>query len=179
LDEWLSGVKVHGNVIAHTYFGGVGIHGGRDNVIENNILVDGSVEQVRLESMPRDDMLIDMFNIVRRNRYPQYPELATIKDPQKDSGMANNKFVRNIVAYSSKTACLYELAGADPDDNEFDFNVISHTGPPRIAGVQDLASVPLLQQWPKWRKGGQDKNSTKGSSLFEDPARDDYRFRTG
>src|SRR5207302_1580491 len=53
LDEWLSGVKVHGNVIAHTYFGGVGIHGGRDNVIENNILVDGSVEQVRLESMPR------------------------------------------------------------------------------------------------------------------------------
>jgi hypothetical protein len=37
---------VYGNIIARAELGGVHIHGGRDNVIENNIMVGGARQQM-------------------------------------------------------------------------------------------------------------------------------------
>lgn len=46
LDDYSSGTVVSGNIVARTVRGGVHVHLGRNNVIENNILVDGQLQQV-------------------------------------------------------------------------------------------------------------------------------------
>lgn len=46
LDEYASGTTVKGNVVIRSAFGGVGVLGGKNNLIDNNIFVDGSEHQV-------------------------------------------------------------------------------------------------------------------------------------
>lgn len=46
LDDYTSGATVRGNVVARSVLGGVGVLGGRNNVIENNVFVDGTDGQV-------------------------------------------------------------------------------------------------------------------------------------
>jgi len=48
LDDDSSGTTVYGNIVARTTTGGICIHGGKDNVFENNILVDGRDRQIHL-----------------------------------------------------------------------------------------------------------------------------------
>ncbi|MCX7600293.1 MAG: right-handed parallel beta-helix repeat-containing protein [Armatimonadetes bacterium] len=55
LDDYSSGTTVFGNIVARTQVGGVCIHGGQNNVIQNNIFVEGHEHQVRLQ--PRDDFM--------------------------------------------------------------------------------------------------------------------------
>ncbi|GIV19251.1 MAG: hypothetical protein KatS3mg023_1002 [Armatimonadota bacterium] len=55
LDDYSSGTTVLGNIVARTVNGGICVHGGKNNVFENNVFVDASVEQIRLQ--PRDDFM--------------------------------------------------------------------------------------------------------------------------
>lgn len=55
LDDYSSGTVVVGNIVTRTVNGGICVHGGRNNFFENNIFVDASVEQIRLQ--PRDDFM--------------------------------------------------------------------------------------------------------------------------
>jgi len=55
LDDYSSGTTVFGNIVARTVNGGICVHGGKNNLFENNIFVDASVEQIRLQ--PRDDFM--------------------------------------------------------------------------------------------------------------------------
>lgn len=55
LDDYSSGTTVLGNIVARTVNGGICVHGGRNNLFENNIFVDAAVEQIRLQ--PRDDFM--------------------------------------------------------------------------------------------------------------------------
>ncbi len=55
LDDYSSGTLVYGNIVVGNVLGGVCIHGGQENRIENNILVDGSQMQIRLQ--PRDEFM--------------------------------------------------------------------------------------------------------------------------
>lgn len=57
LDDYSSGTVVRGNIVARHTWGGVCVHGGRENVIDNNVFVDGSVHQVRYQV--RDDFCRD------------------------------------------------------------------------------------------------------------------------
>ena len=53
LDDYSSGTTVMGNIVVRTVVGGGCIHGGQNNHFENNIFVEGSEHQMRLQ--PRDD----------------------------------------------------------------------------------------------------------------------------
>ena len=88
LDDYTSGVHVFGNVIARTHRGGVMVHGGQDNVIENNIIVDGLQQQIEL--MPIDHI---------SGRNPACPDKSTWL-------MTGTKVVGNVFYYSGK-ASLY------------------------------------------------------------------------
>lgn len=55
LDDFSSGTTVCGNIIARTDWGGICIHGGKNNVFENNVFVDSHTHQVRLQ--PRDEFM--------------------------------------------------------------------------------------------------------------------------
>ncbi|MDY0168338.1 MAG: right-handed parallel beta-helix repeat-containing protein [Thermoguttaceae bacterium] len=55
LDDYSSGTTVYGNIIARNVNGGGCIHAGRNNVFENNIMVEGRDHQFRCQ--PRDDFM--------------------------------------------------------------------------------------------------------------------------
>ena len=89
LDDYTSGVHVFGNIIARTYRGGVMVHGGQDNVIENNIIVDGLQQQIEL--MPIDHI---------SGRNPACPD----KSPWL---MTGTRIVGDVFYYTGKTSlCL-------------------------------------------------------------------------
>ena len=62
LDDYSSGTVVAGNIVARTFRGGIHVHLGRNNVIEDNIFVDGHDQQVEFNG--RADMTDNVF---RRN----------------------------------------------------------------------------------------------------------------
>ncbi len=55
LDDYSSGTDVIGNMVDGTVIGGFCIHGGKNNRIENNIFLNASEQQLRLQ--PRDDFM--------------------------------------------------------------------------------------------------------------------------
>ena len=54
LDDFSSGTTVAGNIIVRTQWGAVCVHGGANNVIENNIMVEGADSQLRYQ--PRQQL---------------------------------------------------------------------------------------------------------------------------
>ena len=73
LDDYSSGTTVYGNIVDGTVLGGFCIHGGKNNHIENNIFLNASSQQLRLQ--PRDDFMAG--NTFKRNvvayRDPETP----------------------------------------------------------------------------------------------------------
>jgi hypothetical protein len=63
LDDYSSGATVYGNIVIGTVIGAICIHGGKDNIVENNIFIDGLERQITLQ--PRDDFMTN--NIFRCN----------------------------------------------------------------------------------------------------------------
>ncbi len=99
LDDYSSGTTVYGNIVVGTVLGAVCIHGGKDNIVENNIFVDGQEHQIRLQ--PRDEFMTG--NIFRCN-------IIVFRNPQA------------IVWYSyAHTWGRHRL-------KEVDFNLYWHTG---------------------------------------------------
>ncbi len=63
LDDYSSGTLVYGNIVDGTVIGAICIHGGKDNVVENNIFMNGIERQITLQ--PRDDFMTG--NVFRHN----------------------------------------------------------------------------------------------------------------
>ena len=63
LDDYSSGTTVYGNIVVGTVKGALMIHGGKDNLVENNIFIDGAENQIQL--WPRDDFMKG--NVIHRN----------------------------------------------------------------------------------------------------------------
>jgi parallel beta-helix repeat protein len=57
LDDYSSGTTIRGNLVARHEWGGASIHGGQNNVVENNIFVNGGVHQMWYD--PIDDFCIN------------------------------------------------------------------------------------------------------------------------
>lgn len=99
LDDWSSNSIVYGNIIIDNVNGGVMIHGGYNNLIENNIMINGSKNQIHYDSLLTDGCSI----------------------------MRDNKFVRNIVYYTNPDAYLMWVNDRrDPVVAESDYNVFFH-----------------------------------------------------
>jgi hypothetical protein len=156
LDDYTSGVHVFGNIIARTYRGGVMVHGGQDNVIENNIIVDGLQQQVEL--MPIDHI---------SGRNPACPDQSTWL-------MTGTKVVNNVFYYAGK-ASLY-LRGDKWAQilAQCDRNLVWRSGKP--VAVEQYTAKPL-KSWATWQKLGYDKDSLIADPLFVDAQHDDYRLR--
>ena len=56
LDDYSSGTTLYGNIVDGTVIGGFCIHGGKNNHVENNIFLNASSQQLRLQ--PRDDFMV-------------------------------------------------------------------------------------------------------------------------
>ncbi len=139
LDDDHSGTHVHGNIVARTSNAGIMVHGGRDNVIENNIIIDGASAQVTYSGHdPGAGVVASHLQSLQKYRhnpaYAKYPEIAQM-DPDTAWRMVGNRFVRNIICYRNPQARLYRFSRNDfPDQNVFDFNVIFHGEQPLLTG---------------------------------------------
>ncbi|MBQ6618951.1 MAG: right-handed parallel beta-helix repeat-containing protein [Thermoguttaceae bacterium] len=109
LDDIISGFKVYGNIFVHcgaASFGAVQIHGGKDNIVENNIFLDCNAAVSFNHWGERytrtfNDPEFDAYGPTHRNCYEEvditselwqkrYPELSTIaEDPDVNTVVRN------------------------------------------------------------------------------------------
>lgn len=172
LDDWSSGTLVYGNIVANTANGGIFIHGGRDNIVENNIIIEGGslgqmVYSAWLPSHPvAQKWLPVMFPKIQEMGYTKYPLLATIKDLQTGATMSGNRFLRNILYYVGQSGALYGIYNdIDLATTVSDYNVIYHNGFP--------VDVPFMKStdkgsWAAWQDKGLDQHSVIADPLLAD-----------
>ena len=157
LDDYTSGVHVYGNLAVRTYLGGVMVHGGQDNVIENNIIVDGQSQQIQYA--PIDSLT--------SGRTPGHPDESMWL-------MTGTRCVRNIFAYSDPKAKLAAGRKWEQAIAESDYNLIWHGGEPIALNLPDVADGDY---WAAWRKLGFEQHSVIADPKFRDARHDDYRLR--
>ena len=151
MDDLTSGVTVFGNIIVRTVSGAVQIHSGKDNLIENNIMVDASRAQVCFSN-----------------------NLAAEKNIQSD--MSGNRFVRNIVCYRDSDARLFSVGGfTEKMIEESDYNVYFAGGKAPI--IRTLPDTTPAESFAKWKAFGYEAHSVVADPLFVDPEHNDYRLK--
>ena len=157
LDDYTSGVHVYGNLIVRTYLGGVMIHGGQDNFIENNLIVDGKAYQ--MQYAPIDS--------VDSGRTPGDPDPSVWL-------MTGNRCLRNIFAWSDPDSKWLVGGKWEQIIKESDYNLLWHGGQPVTT---NQASVADGDYWAAWHKLGFDEHSVIADPGFVNPRQDDYRLR--
>lgn len=170
LDDWTSGTKVYGNIVTNTANGGIFIHGGRDNIVENNVIIEGgSLGQMVYSAWPPDHSVAQkwlpvMFAEIGTRGYKKYPLISTITDIATGAKMSGNRFVRNILYYINQSALLYGIYnGIDLASTVSDYNTIYHAGLPLKVPYMNT-TVDL--QWTKWKESGLDLNSVIADPLL-------------
>jgi hypothetical protein len=157
LDDYTSGVHVYGNLVVRAQRGGVMVHGGQDNLIENNIIVDSSGQQ--LEYMPVDSLT--------SGRTVGHPDTSMWL-------MTGTRALRNILYYTDPKANYVRGSKWQQMLAESDYNLIWPAGQPV---KMNLADVEDGNYWAAWQKLGFDQNSLIADPCFVDPKGDDYRLR--
>ena len=157
LDDYTSGVRVFDNLIVRAQRGGVMVHGGQDNVIEGNVIVDSDLQQV--EYAPIDSLT--------SSRTPAHPD-------KSEWLMTGTRLLGNVFSYSKPEAGWLGGRKWEQVVAESDRNLIWHKGQPvtiNLPGVEDGDYLGA------WRKLGFDKTSVVADPLFLDTEHDDYRLR--
>ena len=161
LDDGTCGTHVHGNIVVRTILGGAHVHGGRDNVIENNIFIDGRDRQMQYSGYSAGRHPVPMMTerwekFSGTAAYEKYPGYAELKESLAHAWqMAGNKFRRNIVCYSNSDAKLFRHRSLPFDKSESDYNLIWHKGLPLRTGLTVLKGTtgPNLAPNPGFEDG--------------------------
>ncbi len=172
MDDWTSGTNVYGNIISKTANAGIFIHSGRDNIVENNVIIEGGrLGQMVYSGWPvthptAKQWLPKMYSKIKGMGYTKYPLLSTIKDVQTGASMSGNRFVRNIVYYLNQSAPLYCIYHhIDLATTVSDYNIIYHAGLPLLV---PFTKATAELQWKKWKESGLDRNTIVADPLFSD-----------
>lgn len=145
-DDNTGGVDVIGNIVARSIRALIHLHNGRDCHIENNIFIDGTLQQVEYSG----------WNTSHRywaNHFPTmvkgYESVASQpawknmrhmdlhpKDAVLPDGtiMAGNVFSRNIISYSHPDAAFFKVRNFSFAHNASDSNLVWHGGLPIKTG---------------------------------------------
>lgn len=146
LDDNTGGVDVIGNVVARCSRASLHLHSARDNLIENNIFVEGRQQQVEysgwtvshsywkshLPTMIKGyEMVVNepAWQHMRNMNY--HPTNAPLSNGQV---MTGNVFDRNIIAWRNSDAKLYRLNNAPVERNLVESNLVWHFGQPIPTG---------------------------------------------
>ncbi len=151
MDDWASGCTIQGNLIVDNVVGGVNMHGGWDNLIENNIMVNGLDRQISLS--------------------PIFSDLSS-------TTLRNNIIRRNVIAYRRAES---DLIWCRPNRwypeilKECDYNLYwCFTNP----DLENPAASPMpVGSFQKWRALGFDQHSIIADPRFVDPAAMDYSLQ--
>lgn len=180
MDDWLSGTMVYGNIVTNTTSGGIYIHAGRDNIVENNVIIEGGITgQMVYKAWPpshpvAQQWLPVMFEKIQEMGFTKYPLLSTIEDVQTGAKMSGNSFIRNIVYYSGQSSVIYGIYNdIDLATTVSDYNVIYHAGLPLLV---PFIKAPADQQWQAWQDKGLDRHSLIADPLFTDVKKGNFHL---
>ena len=132
LDDLASGVTVEGNVVVGTVRGGVHIHSGRHNRIENNILVGAKLQQVEFNGWFAGHPYWEggkagvIRNWEEHKALPAWAKYADLfaQHPNDWVHMSGNKVVRNVLVGTDPNARVYGCNRLPYELTEFDSNVL-------------------------------------------------------
>ncbi|MEI7731127.1 MAG: right-handed parallel beta-helix repeat-containing protein [Verrucomicrobiota bacterium] len=146
LDDNTGGVDVYGNIVARAIRGLIHLHNGRDNHIENNIFVDGKLQQMECNGwsdthrMWKDHLptMIKGYESVMNEpawanmrNMQLHPTNAVLPDHKIMSG---NAYFRNIVQYREPQSKYVSFRNFPFDHNQCDSNLVWHFGQPILTG---------------------------------------------
>ncbi len=201
LDDPTSGTLVYGNILWAVPICGLHNHGGRDNVWENNIVVDAPAVNAGMlwDGWIEYPQIIEKLKAVQYEGSPYlrlYPELAHY-DISHPSGMTGLRFLRNIFYYTAEGSrwlreknaqswqggqLLYRYFTDDIGFKEslFDYNLVCP--PPGVElkiSFQRQPEPHKLLSWTEWQATGMDVHSVIGDPMFVDPAKHNYALKPG
>jgi len=186
LDDNTGGVDVIGNIVARCIRGLIHLHNGRDNLIENNVFIDGKLQQVEYNGwnnahsywQSHMQTMVEGYESVKDQ--PAWKEMRNMHIHPSEAVlpdgliMTGNVFRRNIVYYSDPNAKLHQLRNVPFGHNEWESNLYWHQG---LSLRIPLKDTPEESEWEAWQKMGKDQNSLIADPLFVDPEKEDYRLR--
>jgi hypothetical protein len=201
LDDNASGTSAYGNLFYRVPMGAFHVGGGKDNVIENNTMVEcyPAVHiDARWENFFAPDAEGGVNDYMRGHltemNYDQppystaYPELVGVLDEQRIP--ARNRITRNIVVYKRddvegfhaaasrpESSTLWHLDNYDPKTTQIDSNLVWHYNQSvRVHSSDYLDNPREITPWDAWQAKGFDTRSQIADPLFIAPERDDYRL---
>ncbi|WP_419194234.1 right-handed parallel beta-helix repeat-containing protein [Novipirellula herctigrandis] len=167
LDDNTGGVDVIGNIVARAKRGLIHLHSSRDNRIENNVFIDGDMQQIECSGWTATgkrwnehfDEMVKGYNSVAGQ--PAWQSMRNMDVPPNDAVlpdgtvMSGNTFLRNIICYGKPQSNFVRVRDFSFDHNFFDYNLIWHDGLPINTG-QAVYGRPLsdnLAPNPSFERG--------------------------
>jgi parallel beta-helix repeat protein len=151
LDDNSNGCNVIGNIVLDGYWGGIHLHNAHDSLVENNIFVNGVMQQVHMNGWVKGSgshagSLANWQKIWEEYRqYPawrKYPGFVET-NPADLTPMSNNRFQRNIFYYQGETAGLYAFRSLPLELTTFDRNLVWSFDQPLRLGLQKIMQVEV------------------------------------
>jgi len=179
LDDNSAEVHVYGNIVVRALRGLLHFHCARDNLIENNIFVDGMLQQIEMNGWDSYSRFLDRMGPayeehVKLPAWKKYPGMQQGGHPKDAVPMAGNRIRGNIIYYHNPEAMLYKHRRLSLEHFECDHNLVYHFGRPLLTSLKD---VPPEKQWARWQELGFDRHSIVADPRFVDPEKDDYRLQ--
>jgi hypothetical protein len=160
LDWTAMGVTVTGNIVARAPRAGIHVHDGRDNVIENNVLIEcgtgrhehGATSQIEFNGW---DTSYGWWKREIANWSQQYDSVsnlaawrnvASLRDPRTaplpdGRTMQRNLAVRNILCWTDSQPQAFQFRNVSFEHNLSDSNLLWHSGTPIKTGQFKLSAV--------------------------------------
>jgi len=202
LDDNTGGVDVIGNVLVRCSRAGLHLHNGRDNVIENNFLIDNGQQQFEFNGWrPTDHFWAEHFKTMVAGYesvagQPAWQQMRHMELHPKDAVlpdgtvMAGNVFQKNVVAYSTESKLL-SMRNVSFAHNQFDHNLYFHFGQPLKTGYHaagkeisenlvpngDFEQGPVDQMPAEWHWQIHSLPTAKAVVVTTDPAQGKQALR--
>ncbi len=186
LDDNTGGVTVFGNIVARAVRGGIHLHNGRDNIVENNVFAEGTQQQIQLSGWTDKHRYWATHSPTMFKAYddaiahPAWRAMPRMDLHPRDAVlpdrtiMAGNRFARNIVWWRSPAAAYVAFRNFSFGHNSIDRNLLwNASGRPLRTGLKK----PDLDEFAAWQAAGMDAHSVIADPRFVAPERDDFRLR--